>query len=310
MRALTWALLAFLASPPAFAAEPVKPTPEQEARCAAIPAETFRDDCRNAYSTIALKFPERAEDGGSSRSGSMAIFKPAGAGPFPALVIMHTCNMIDADQTRYWVRAALERGYVAFVLDSFTQRGVQRGTCTQTRDDYSFSILPTRTRDAYEALQHLATFPFVDADRISAIGFSQGGRTAYRMAGNRNATVFSPAGKRFRAIVSVYGRCRYPVSKVWWVQGDSETPLLSLLGGKDADGDASECLPRFEALKAAGKPIEWHVYPNAAHCWDYAQFIPARQVPHGNIPGHFVRMEYDPRVTEDSRDRAFAFFGR
>ena len=94
------------------------------------------------------------------------------------------------------------------------------------------------------------------------------------------------------------------------MQDDSTTPLLSLLGGKDADGDAVECVPRFQALKAAGKPIEWHVYPNAAHSWDYAQFIPARQVPLWGVAGNVVRMEYDPRVTDDSRDRAFAFITR
>ena len=286
-------------------------TPDQERRCAAVAEDSFRQACRDAYSTLALKFPERADEGGSMRSGSMAIFKPPGTGPFPALVIMHSCDNIDADQTRYWMRAALDRGHVAFVLDSFTQRGAQRGICTQTAADYSFAIYPTRTRDGYDALRHLATFPFVDRARISAIGFSQGGRIAYMMAGARYPAMFSDPGLRFRSIVSVYGRCRNPLgSKRWWVQDDSTTPLLALLGGKDSDGDAAECLPRFQALKAAGKPVEWHVYPDAAHSWDYAQFIPARQVPLWGVPGNVVRMEYDPRVTDNSRDRAFAFLTR
>ena len=289
------------------AAQPL--APDQEARCTAQPGESYRRACRDAYATPALRLPERAEEGGS-RSGSMAIVKPAGRGPFPAVVILHTCDSIDADQTRYWVRAALERGTVAFVLDSFTQRGVQRGTCNLTAADSPFAIYPTRGRDAYDALRHLATLPFVDRGRIAAIGFSQGGRIAYTLAGARYANMFSDPGLRFRALVSVYGRCRNPISKRWWVQDDSTTPLLALLGGKDADGDASECLPRFETLRAAGRPIDWHIYPNAAHAWDYAQFIPARQTPLWGVAGHTVRNEYDPRVTEDSRDRAFAFVAR
>ena len=285
-------------------------TPEQAARCSAQPEESYRKACEDAYSTPGLQLPTAAEQGTSARSGSMAIFRPAGAGPFAALVIMHTCDTIDADQTRYWVRAANERGLVAFVLDSFTQRGAQRGTCTQTSADYSFPIYPTRARDGYDALRHLARLPFVDRARISAIGFSQGGRVAYTMPGARYAAMFSDPGLRFRAIVSLYGRCRSPVSRRWWAQDDSTTPLLALLGGKDTDGDAAECLGRFEALRKAGRPIEWHVYPNVAHAWDYAQYLPGRQVPHWGVPGNTVRMEYDPRATEDSRDRAFAFMSR
>jgi dienelactone hydrolase len=300
--------LAWLA---AFAAEAAPLTADQQARCAVVPEESFRQACEQAYSTAALQMPAAAEEGTTSRSGSMAIFKPAGNGPFPALVIMHTCDTIDADQTRYWVRAALERGLVAFVLDSFTQRGAHRGTCNQTSADYSFPIYPTRTRDGYDALRHLAAFRFVNRSRISAIGFSQGGRIAYMMQGERYARMFSEPGLRFRALVSVYGRCRSPLgNKRWWVQDDGATPLLSLLGGKDADGDAAECLPRFETLRRAGRPIDWHVYPNAAHSWDYAQFVPARQVPLWGVAGGYVRMEYDPRVTDDSGDRAFAFIAR
>jgi dienelactone hydrolase len=308
MRAAIVFASAFLVSTSA-AAAPL--SNEQQARCAAVAEPSFREACEQAYSTPVLQMPGRAEEGSASRSGSMAIFKPAGNGPFPALVIMHTCDNIDADQTRYWVRAALERGQVAFVLDSFTQRGAQRGTCNQTSADYSFPIYPTRARDGYDALRHLATLRFVDRSRISAIGFSQGGRIAYMMQGERYARMFSDPGLRFRALVSVYGRCRSPLgNKRWWVQDDGATPLLSLLGGKDADGDAAECLPRFEALKRAGRPIDWHVYPNAAHSWDYAQFVPARQVPLWGVSSSYVRMEYDPRVTDDSRDRTFAFISR
>ena len=300
--------IAFLVSP-AVQAAPL--TPEQQARCDAPAMESYRKACRDGYSTAALKFPAQAEEGTSWRSGGMAIVKPAGRGPFPTLVVMHTCDNIDADQLRYWVRAAIERGHVAFVLDSFTQRSVQRGTCTQTPADFTFPVYPTRARDAYDALRHLAGLPYVDRSRISAIGFSQGGRIGYMMAGQRIATMFSDPGLGFRRIVSVYGRCRSPVSdKRWWVQDDSATPLLALLGGKDSDGDASECLPRFEMLKASGRPVEWHVYANAAHAWDNRRFVPPRQVSQWGIPGNMVRFEYDPRVTDDSRDRAFSFIAR
>ena len=305
MRILIGVALAFALSP-AWAA-PL--TADQEARCAAQSQESYRNACRAAYASAALQLPGQAQEATSSRSGSMAILKPRGAGPFPAIVLMHTCGPIDADQMRYWTQAAVQRGYVAFVLDSFTQRGAAQGTCDWRGDDGTFAVYPTRVRDAYDALRHLATLPFVDRNRVFAIGFSQGGRIAYNLAGARYAAMYG-AGLRFRAIASVYGRCRSPVTNRWWVQDDNTTPLLSLLGGKDADGDASECVPRFEKLKAAGQPIEWHVYPNAAHCWDHAQYAIGRQFPLWGVAGNTVRYEYDPRVTDDSRDRIFSFFAR
>jgi hypothetical protein len=36
--------------------------------------------------------------------------------------------------------------------------------------------------------------------------------------------------------------------------------------------------------------------------------VPAEQVPLWGVTGNVVRYEYDPRVTDASRDRVFAFF--
>jgi dienelactone hydrolase len=51
------------------------------------------------------------------------------------------------------------------------------------------------------------------------------------------------------------------------VNGDAE-PLLVLMGEADTETPPSECIEKLESLKNSGVLVEWHLYPQAAHCWD------------------------------------------
>src|SRR5271170_6690672 len=54
-------------------------------------------------------------------SGRLAL--PAGAGPFPAMIVLHGCDGI-VQRDRDWAVRLTGWGYAALVLDSFTPRGV------------------------------------------------------------------------------------------------------------------------------------------------------------------------------------------
>lgn len=71
-----------------------------------------------------LTFPTEAKELSMFSPHGMAIFKPAGAGPFPAVVLHHSCGGIRTE-IRDWARLALDRGYVVFVLDSLGPRGLK-----------------------------------------------------------------------------------------------------------------------------------------------------------------------------------------
>jgi dienelactone hydrolase len=45
------------------------------------------------------------------------MFKPAAAGPFPAIVILPTCGGHGRPHSFDWAKAALERGYAVLVVD-------------------------------------------------------------------------------------------------------------------------------------------------------------------------------------------------
>ena len=66
-------------------------------------------------------------------------------------------------------------------------------------------------------------------------------------------------------------------------------------------------MPRLEKLKAANAPVEWHVYPDATHCWDCVSKNGLRKT---DFQGHQVVYRYDRGVTEDSAKRAFEFLAK
>jgi dienelactone hydrolase len=111
-----------------------------------------------------LKFPGAPQKLGSFSSLEMAIYKPDGAGPFPALVLVHTCGGLRPE-IGDWAKNALARGYVAFVIDSLGPRGVK-----------SVCIPPSPVniwrgvKDAFQALEHLQRVDLVDQSRVGLMG--------------------------------------------------------------------------------------------------------------------------------------------
>lgn len=306
-----FALLAPLLAWPtdaAFAVEYVEPTGEQKTRCMALDEDRLRQLCLGGYTVTALTFPEAADNFGFfSNTGRMAIFKPEGDGPHPAVLLLHTCAAVDFDpqHMRYWVRQALERGYVAFVVDSWTQRGIAE-ICRSRPPGFIPIHLMVRSRDAYEALSHLAKFKFVDASRVAAIGFSNGGRTSYLLGSSAIAEMYAVEGGRFAATAAVYGQCFNRELGATFLRPDVNRPLLSLLGERDEDGNPEDCIPRLQELKSRGVVVDWHVFPGAGHAWDQQIFrVPQRYSQIGNSAG--VLFAYDQKIADESADRVFAF---
>ena len=296
---------------PAVAIETGSLTNEQAARCDKQPEPQDQNDCRWAYLIKGLTFPDKAEEPGFfTNTARMGIFKPAGTGPFPALILLHTCAAVDFDPQHipYWVSQALKAGYVAFVVDSWSQRGISE-ICRSRPAGFLPIHIAVRTRDAYDALEHLAKFDFIDKSRVAAIGFSNGGRVSYQLVRKPVREMYAPSGVRFAAAIAVYGRCLWESRGIVYLERDVDQPLLSLLGELDRDGDPSVCLPRLEALRAKGVPVEWHVFPGTGHAWDQPKMSTPRTVSQLDSP-EGVLFAYDRLVTDSTRDRVFEFLAR
>lgn len=247
-----------------------------------------------------LKFPESPKKLGLFSSLEMAIYKPDGAGPFPALVLVHTCGGLRPE-IQDWTKNALSRGYVAFVIDSLGPRGVK-----------SVCIPPSPVniwrgaKDAFQALEHLRRFDFVDQSRIGLMGFSWGAMVGLLVNSRAVAEALSPAG-RFASVASFYPACYFSTSRgaVEFLRPDTDRPTLVLMGELDNETPPSDCLPRLEALKSKDAPVSWHLYPKTTHCWDCASLDNLTKT---DFQGNRVTYRYDSAVTKDSARRAFDFF--
>ena len=185
-------------------------------------------------------------------------------GPFPAVVLFHGCHGVSP-QLHRWARWLTARGYVALVVDSFGPRNVP-GDCAPEgpRDP------PTTARldDAFGPLRYLQAQPYVAADRIAALGFSQGG--VYAMA-VINGPSIERARRRgvdlpavgFAASVAVYpGGCRSLRDEL------VVRPLLVLIGAADDWTPPGPCEEMVARMRARGAEASIVLYPGAYHYFD------------------------------------------
>jgi dienelactone hydrolase len=239
----------------------------------------------------------------------MALYKPEGDGPFPALVLQHQCGGLKNrrwtnEALLDWARVAVARGWVVLQVDSLGPRGVDT-VCMGPKGGVTFS---RGTRDALQAAAQLATLPYVDKTRIATAGYSWGAMNALLGSSKAWGEALADGGPRFRASVALYPGCftlRPPVGAPYEVMNnDTDRPLLVLMGGQDTETPASDCLPKLEAAKAAGAPVRWHLYPQATHCWDCKNLDGMSKV---DVRGNQVSYRYDAAATQDSQRRVFEF---
>jgi dienelactone hydrolase len=257
-----------------------------------------------------LTFPAAPEPFGYAKANKM--FKPAGTGPFPALVILPTCG---GHQARHafdvWAKAALQRGYAVLVVDPLTPRGVVAPgeNCR----------LPTKVpeprlrKDAFDAAEHLRKQPFVDPERIGLLGMSLGASAALQASANFYDT---PQGRRaFRAIVSIYPPCFFanvripgrsgPVNLNPFPPTTIVVPLLVQMGELDTETPPKDCISRLQEQKDKGAPVEFVVHKNATHGWDIGEI--GSKFSKKGLNGQDVVYRYNSKATVESVRLAFDF---
>jgi len=258
-----------------------------------------------------LAFP--AAPSAFERKKATMLFKPDGAGPFPAIVLMPTCSGFNTSLHLFdWAERALKRGYVALVVDTLGPRGVNRSNCFPP-----FKINHARLlKDAFDAANHLRTLPFVDKERIALMGFSHGAMVGLGAAGAEN---FARDGRKpFRAVASFYPACALNDMKIpsrearvdlRFLAREVKTPLLVLMGEDDTETPPKDCLPLLSEQKALGAPLEWELYKGTTHSFDMPEYEsqPFRK---RDARGNDVVYRYNKDVLRVAEERAFAFIER
>ena len=158
---------------------------------------------------------------------------PAGAGPFPAIVLAHGCAGIRNSE-QGWQSKLREYGYATFVVDSFGKRGIQE-VCSN-----AYLLGPVqRVPDVYGALKILSTHPKIQPNRIALMGFSHGGTvtmfSSLDWARNKYAGL---AGGTFRGFLPFYPFCQYEFPELYRVYA----PVRLHMGDRDDWFTAKACV--------------------------------------------------------------------
>src|ERR1700710_1003981 len=145
---------------------------------------------------------------------------------------------------------------------------------------------------AHRALNFLARQPSVDANRVAAVGFSQGGWLA--LASVERGMIEQAASHKFRAAIAFYPQCL-------GFKDNMTVPALILIGELDDWARAGECRNMVEGRddygisrrKGDGVPMTLIVYPGAYHSFDAPQLKTPVQ-----FLGH--HLEFNQAATDQS----------
>jgi carboxymethylenebutenolidase len=176
------------------------------------------------------------------------LVRPAGEGPFPAVVVVHEnrgLNPYIEDVARRVAKA----GFVALAPDGLTSVGGYPGNDEKGRELQQQVDGTKLMNDFFAAVEFMVTHA-ASTGKVGITGFCYGG-------GVSNAA--SVAIPELAAAVPFYGRQADPAQV-----GPIKAPLLFHFA--ETDENVNKGWPAYEeALKAAGIPYEAHIYPGTNH---------------------------------------------
>ena len=186
--------------------------------------------------------------GGNSGKMRGYLVKPAGDGPFPAVLVIHENRGLNPYIEDVARRAAVE-GFVALAPDGLYPVGGYPGN-----DDDGKKLQRGLDRDKLQ-MDMLNSAKFLKSHELStgkigATGFCWGGGAVNKLAVSLGADM--QAGVPFYGAAAKSG------------VGDIQAPLMIQYAENDPRINAMR--PDFEAaLKSAGKKFEMHTYPGTKH---------------------------------------------
>ncbi|MFO1147665.1 MAG: dienelactone hydrolase family protein [Alsobacter sp.] len=217
--------------------------------------------------------PERVRVTGGSTTLPGLMYKPAGTGPFPAVVALHGCGGLfdkagkpDA-RTEDWGNRLAGQGFVVLFPDSFGPRGVSNQCRTRERVARSSR---ERRADAHAARRWLQHQGFVKPEAINLMGWSNGGSSVLYAV--RKERLSRPGrgvrviGPDFARAVAFYPGCRVPADKGRF---QSRMPLMILIGEADDWTPARYCQALATQTKGSPFPVTFVGYPGAYHDFDW-----------------------------------------
>lgn len=250
--------------------------------------------------THAITF-EAPSDDGTPRDTPALLTLPAGAGPYPLVVLLH--DTIGPDGRGGRLAAALaEVGIATLQPDFWLARGLTAEAPDPAPAD-ARAILP----DVFAALDHVAQHarPDVAPDarfdprRIGVAGFGIGGRAALLARAEAwGAAQLGRSGPRFAAHAALYPDCTLlrAERKAMPLQSRRAAPALLLAAGQDPADAVAEC--------AAAVPLLAVETLDATYAWD----LPGAHRLLADPASAPRQSAHDPAVAAAATERLVGFF--
>ncbi len=205
--------------------------------------------------------------------GSLPAYraKPAGAGPFPIVMVVQEIFGVH-EHIKDVCRRFAKEGYLAVATELFARQG---NAASFTDTGALIRELVSKVPDAQVMADLDATAAWAakdggDAARLGITGFCWGGRTTW---------LYAAHNPKLKAGIAWYGRVTsaptalQPMVPVNLVQ-KMVAPVLGLYGGKDGGIPMADVERMQKALTAVNSRSTFHVYPDAPHAF-HADYRPS-----------------------------------
>ncbi len=185
-------------------------------------------------------------------TGQGLLYLPHGAGPHPALVVVHEWWGLN-DWIKHEAAGYAAQGYVTLAVDLYHGRVA---TTMELAHELSRGLPQDQgVRDLTSAVDWLAKRSDVNPQRIGAVGWCMGGGYAIQLA------VASPT---LRAVAVNYGAL--PTDKAALER--IHATVLGNFGGQDMGIPPASVHAFAEAMRGLGKPVDVKIYPDAGHAFE------------------------------------------
>jgi carboxymethylenebutenolidase len=180
------------------------------------------------------------------------LYSPQGNGPFPALIVIHEWWVLN-DWVKEQASKYADQGYTTLAVDLY--RGKVATTPEEAHEIMRGVPEDRAARDLKAAFDYLASQPNVDKTKVGSIGWCMGGGYSLQTA------LLEP---QLKAAVINYGHLATEQENLKKINA----AVLGIFGGQDR-GIPVDDVKKFESqLKALGKKVEIHIYPDAGHAFE------------------------------------------
>ena len=181
------------------------------------------------------------------------LSRPKGAGPFPAVIVIHENRGLN-EHIRDVARRYAAEGFVALAVDQLSRKG---GAASFGSPDEAREAIGTLTDDQVvedldAVFEYLQSHAAVGRDRIGVVGFCWGGQRSF---------LYATANPNLKAAVVFYGSTP-PEEKLAQIQ----CAVLANYG--ETDTRITSRVPETAAtMQRLGKTFDYKIYPGAAHAF-------------------------------------------